>query len=109
MTMILLKKNKNDLAASFQKTVIDMLLDKLILVSKNENLSQLAIAGGVAANSELRSRLEVLAKENNWKVFIPEFQYCTDNAGMIAISGYLLHKMGIKGNIEEIPLPRMPF
>ncbi len=101
--------NLNDLAASIQKTLISMLMNKLIKATKQERINQVAIAGGVSANSGLREALEVEAKKHGWKVFIPDFQYCTDNAGMIAISGHLLFEEGAFGNLSDSPLPRMPF
>ena len=63
-------------------------MDKLILASKQTGIMEIAIAGGVSANSEMRSRLFESGRENGWKVYIPEFQFTTDNAAMIAIAGY---------------------
>ncbi len=99
----------NDLAASIQKTLIYMLMDKLRKATVQEGINQVAIAGGVSANSGLRKALQDEAQHSNWEVFIPDFQYCTDNAGMIAISGHLLFKEGSFGKFEDNPLPRMPF
>jgi len=88
-----IEENKNDLCASIQNTILDILLDKLEKAVKETNIHQVAIAGGVSANSGLRSRL--LEKEKNgWQVFIPKFEYCTDNAAMIAITGAYLLKEG---------------
>jgi len=101
--------NINDLAASIQSTLIRMLFKKLIKAAKNESINQIAIAGGVSANSELRRKLAEEASTHGWEVFIPDFQYCTDNAGMIAMSGHMLYEMGIFGDSNESPLPRMSF
>ena len=81
-------ENKNDICASIQATIIDVLLSKLKTVAKHTHINQIAIAGGVSANSELRKQLNSLQEELHWKVFIPKFEYCTDNAAMIAITGY---------------------
>jgi len=83
-----IQANKNDLSASIQHVIIKVLMKKLILASEQTNIKEIAIAGGVSANSELRKEL-INAKTNlNWNVFIPKFEYTTDNAAMIAIAGY---------------------
>ena len=82
------KENLNDLCASIQKTIIDILLKKLTLAIRENQISEIVLAGGVSANSELRMRFEELGKANNWKTHIPDFEYCTDNAAMIAIVGH---------------------
>ncbi len=102
-------ENKRDLAASIQKILIDMLMVKLIKAAQRENIKQIAIAGGVSANSELRKRLKQLSKLYNWESYVPDFQYCTDNAGMVAISGHLLYKVQKFGQLDDSPLPRMIF
>lgn len=104
-----IEQNLNDLAASIQHTLIKMLMDKLVKAAKREDIKQIAIAGGVSANSGLRQALEQEAEINGWDIFIPDFQYCTDNAGMIAISGHLLHEHEAFGELTDSPLPRMPF
>lgn len=104
-----IQENIHDLAASIQDTLISMLLSKLIKAARQENVNQIAIAGGVSANSRLREMLNKCAQKHNWEVFIPDFQYCTDNAGMIAISGHLLYELKAFGKLEDTPLPRMPF
>ncbi|SFT38373.1 O-sialoglycoprotein endopeptidase [Lishizhenia tianjinensis] len=81
------EENMNDLCASIQKTILDILFKKLIKAAKEQNIKSIAIAGGVSANSGLRTRLEEEAKKRQWKTFIPKFEYCTDNAAMIAITG----------------------
>lgn len=82
-----IKDNLNDICASLQKTIIDILFDKLILTAQHYNIQEIAIAGGVSANSGLRKRLEEEGIKNQWKTHIPKFEYCTDNAAMIAIAG----------------------
>lgn len=82
-----IKDNLNDICASLQKTIIDILFDKLILAAQHYNIQEIAIAGGVSANSGLRIRLEEEGIKNQWKTHIPKFEYCTDNAAMIAIAG----------------------
>jgi len=103
------EKNLNNLAASIQSTLIDMLLVKLKLAADQEGINQIAIAGGVSANSGLRERLAIEGDKNNWEIFIPDFQYCTDNAGMIAISGHFLYENKQFGHLKDSPQPRMPF
>jgi len=81
-------ENKNDLCASVQSTIINILMKKFIKAAEETGINQLAIAGGVSANSGLRNSLIQNGIKNNWKVFIPKFEYCTDNAAMIAIAAY---------------------
>lgn len=83
------QENLNDLCASIQKTIVDILLDKLIKAAEKTGIQQLAIAGGVSANSEIRTRLKDMEKQGNWQIFIPKFEYTTDNAAMIAMAGQL--------------------
>ncbi len=82
------EQNKVDICASIQHTIIEILMDKLKKAVEKTGVSQIAIAGGVSANSGLRNRLMEEQTNLNWKVFIPKFEYCTDNAAMIAITGY---------------------
>lgn len=83
-----IEENLADICASYQHTIIKTLFKKLIKASKAHNISDVSIAGGVSANSLLRSELERIGKDRKWRTFIPKFEYCTDNAGMIAIAGY---------------------
>ena len=83
-----IKENLTDLCASLQKTILDILFHNLELASHKSGITSVAIAGGVSANSGLRNRLKSYEKQKKWKIFIPDFQFCTDNAGMIAVSGY---------------------
>jgi N6-L-threonylcarbamoyladenine synthase len=83
-----INENRADICASIQQTIIDILLINLEKAAIKTKTNQIAIAGGVSANSCLRETLTKKAIENNWDVFIPDFEYCTDNAAMIAICGY---------------------
>lgn len=78
----------SDICASYQHTIIKSLFKKLVKACRDYDIKQVAIAGGVSANSLLRSELIRIGAQEKWETFIPEFQYCTDNAGMIAIAGY---------------------
>ncbi|MDE0471853.1 MAG: tRNA (adenosine(37)-N6)-threonylcarbamoyltransferase complex transferase subunit TsaD [Ekhidna sp.] len=106
---LFIKDNLNDLAASIQRSLIDMLMNKLVKAATSQKINQVAIAGGVSANSELRKRLKVLAQENQWTTYIPNVQYCTDNAGMVSMSGHILYEKEQFGALDENPLPRMSF
>jgi len=83
-----IKKNLADLCASVQQRIVSILLNKLKKASIETGIKDICIAGGVSANSGLRKAFEETGKRNNWNTFIPDFQYCTDNAGMIAITAY---------------------
>jgi N6-L-threonylcarbamoyladenine synthase len=83
-----IENNKNDLCASLQKTIIEVLMDKLYKASEDLNIKEVAVAGGVSANSALRSAFEEYSQKYGWKIHIPKFAYTTDNAAMVAISGY---------------------
>ena len=83
-----IKNNLEDLCASIQHSIITILLEKIKKAVKKKGIKELAIAGGVSANSYLRSELRKLAEKNKYKLYIPKFEYCTDNAAMIAIAGY---------------------
>ena len=83
-----IEKNKEDLCASLQKTIIDILMDKLYLAAKDLRIKEVAVAGGVSANSGLRAAFEEYSRRYGWKIHIPKFAYTTDNAAMVAITGY---------------------
>jgi N6-L-threonylcarbamoyladenine synthase len=83
-----IQENLNDLCASLQQTILDILFIKLELAVQQEGITEIAIAGGVSANKGLRDRLQVYEKMNGWNIYVPEFQFCTDNAGMISVAGY---------------------
>jgi len=101
-----IEKNKNDLCASLQKTIVDILMDKLIKASKDTGIKQIALAGGVSANSGLR---ETIQQNKEWVTFIPKFSYTTDNAAMIAITGYYKYlKRDFTGQ-DVAPFARLQF
>lgn len=104
-----IEKNKADLAASLQKTIIDILLNKLRRASLKTGIRQIALAGGVSANSALREAMGEEALKYNWEVFIPPLSYTTDNAAMIAISGYYHFLEGNFSSDDVTPLARMYF
>lgn len=85
--------NYNNLAASFQAAVVDVLCMKTIKAAQEFNVKQVIIAGGVAANKGLRSRMQEEMEKLNIKLTVPNFKYCTDNAGMIAVAGYFKDKV----------------
>lgn len=82
------EENMNDICASIQHTIINILMDKLKLAVKETGITQVAIGGGVSANSGIRNTLKEAEKKYGWKTFIPKFEYTTDNAAMIGIVGY---------------------
>lgn len=81
-------ENRNDLCAGIQKTIVDILIKKTIKAAEHYGVNEMALAGGVSANSELRQRFEQAGKDRGWKTHIPAFEYCTDNAAMIAIAAH---------------------
>lgn len=83
-----IEHHKEDLAASLEKTIVDILMDKLRKAVKATGIKEVAVAGGVSANNGLRNAFHEHADKYGWKIFIPEFGYTTDNAAMIAITGY---------------------
>ncbi|MBI1769889.1 MAG: tRNA (adenosine(37)-N6)-threonylcarbamoyltransferase complex transferase subunit TsaD [Bacteroidetes bacterium] len=101
------EKNLNDICASLQRHLVQMLLQKLKLAAQQTGIKEIAIAGGVAANSGLRNALTDLAKELNWKIFIPEFQYCTDNAAMIAMAAHYKFLEGKFCGMDVAPVPNL--
>ena len=96
--------NMNDICASVQNRIVTILLNKLKKAAAEYKINRVAIAGGVSANSGLRTGLNNTAAELGWEVFIPQFQYCTDNAGMIAIAGY--HKYLIMDFVGQDVTPQ---
>lgn len=83
-----IEENLADICASVQDRIVTILLNKLESAAKTLNIKNIAIAGGVSANSGLRKSLQETGDKNKWKTFIPKFEYCTDNAAMISIAGY---------------------
>jgi N6-L-threonylcarbamoyladenine synthase len=89
-----IEKNKADLCASLQKTIIDILMDKLVEAARKLKIKEIALAGGVSANSGLREAVNSMAVTKKWNVYIPEMRFTTDNAAMIAITGYYKYLNG---------------
>ena len=102
------EKNLNDICASYQSHLIKVLLVNLIEASKIHGIDQIAIAGGVSANSELRKQLTETGKKLNWDVFIPPFEFCTDNAAMIGITGYYKFLKQEFCDLSIVPEARYP-
>ncbi|MCX6257637.1 MAG: tRNA (adenosine(37)-N6)-threonylcarbamoyltransferase complex transferase subunit TsaD, partial [Bacteroidia bacterium] len=94
-------------SASLQFTIVEILMDKLRQASLSTGINEIAIAGGVAANSALRQAILSEAKLKKWKVFLPEPRYTTDNAAMIAITGYLKYLKGDFASGDVAPFARM--
>ena len=95
-------KHKADLCASIQQCIVGFLVKKLEKAVQQSGVRQVAIAGGVSANSLLRNELQHLGERHHWQVFIPKLQYCTDNAAMVGIAGYFKY---LNGDIADITLP----
>ncbi|BDC98571.1 tRNA (adenosine(37)-N6)-threonylcarbamoyltransferase complex transferase subunit TsaD [Persicobacter psychrovividus] len=102
-----IEKNLNDICASIQFTFIKMLMQKLKRASRELKVPHIAIAGGVSANKGLRQALEEEAKKSRWTVYFPDFEYCTDNAGMIAIAAHYKYEAGEFCEQSVSPDPRM--
>ena len=102
-------ENVNDLAASLQKTIIDILFNKLEKAVKQTGIRRVAISGGVSANSGLRNRMLMAAEKKKWEVYIPKISYTTDNAAMIALVGYYMYKKGKISPLSVIPQARINF
>ena len=101
-----IKENLVDLCASVQHTIIRILLKKVKKAVQQTGIRQICIAGGVSANSGLRTQLQEAGRKHGWKTFIPPFQYCTDNAGMIAITAYYKYLAGQFSDMEVGPSAR---
>lgn len=95
-----IEENLYDICASIQHTIVEILIEKLKNTVKKTGIKHVAIAGGVSANSEIRKRLQLAQKHWGWTTYIPKFEYTTDNAAMIAISGYLKYKSKIYADIS---------
>ena len=101
-----ISKNKIDLCASIRKSIVDILISKINLASKKTGIINLAIAGGVSANRELRRRLSMMEQEG-FKVHVPKFEYCTDNAAMVAIAGKFSYDQGAFASQDIAADPRL--
>lgn len=100
------EQNLNDLCASIQKHIVDMLMEKLMLAAEQHNINQIAIAGGVSANSGLRDALAQTGEKLGWSTFIPKFEYCTDNAAMIGITAYYKYLNSDFASQNIVPVAR---
>lgn len=99
--------NKADLCASLQTTIIEILLAKLKLAAEQTGIKEIAVAGGVSANSGLRAALMDTAVKQGWQMYIPPFKYTTDNAAMIAITGYYKYLKGEFASLDAVPFSRV--
>lgn len=101
-------ENLHDLCASIQYTIIEILTKPLVKLMGEQKINQLAIAGGVSANSGLRNRIAELGQKHHWKIFVPKFEYCTDNAAMIATTAYYQYQQNDFADIDCVPKARFP-
>jgi N6-L-threonylcarbamoyladenine synthase len=101
-------KHLDDICASVQSTISEILFEKLLSAARSMNINEITIAGGVSANSFIRSELERIGKMEGWNIYIPEFQYCTDNAAMIGICGYYQYLNEEFADQSVSPKARMP-
>lgn len=102
-----IEKNKKDLCASLQATVIDILMNKLRMAAKDLHIKEVAVAGGVSANSGLRDAFIEHGKKYGWKVHIPKFSFTTDNAAMVAITGYYKYLDKLFCPMDAAPFSRV--
>ncbi len=104
-----IKENLEDLCASIQYSIVDILINKLLMAKNQTGINDIAIAGGVSANSYLRNSLSLLSQEHNFNIHIPRFEYCTDNAAMIGIAGYFKYINKNFSNQRVVPSARLSF
>ena len=104
-----IKENLPDICASVEKRIVTILLNKFKRAAQEYNIKDLALAGGVSANTGLREGLQQLCLQQGWNSFVPNFEYCTDNAAMIAIAGHYKFLSGEFVGQEVAPMARMPF
>jgi N6-L-threonylcarbamoyladenine synthase len=102
-----IQENLADICASVQSRIVSVLMNKLSQAAAQTGIREIAIAGGVSANSELRARLEQIGQAKNWNTYIPKFEYCTDNAAMIAVVGYYKYLRGDFASQDIEPSPRL--
>ncbi len=102
-----IEENKADLCASLQYTIIEILLKQLVKAAKTTGIKDIAIAGGVSANSGLRNAIVAEGKKRGWRTFIPERKFTTDNAAMIAITGLFRYREGLLSDLDVAPLARI--
>lgn len=101
-----IEQNKADLCAALLHTVVDILVDKLIKASKQFGIKDIALGGGVSANSALRARIEAEGAKRHWRTFLPELKFTTDNAAMIAVAGYYRYLRGELSTLDAAPIAR---
>ena len=101
-----IEKNKNDICASFQKDLIDILMKKLIRATEITGIKDIVAGGGVAANSALRGAITAEGERRGWRTFLPELRFTTDNAAMIAIVGYYKFQKGLFCPLDAAPISR---
>ena len=104
-----IEENLNDICASVQHSIVQILMAKLKKAAVQYNIKEVAIAGGVSANSGLRNALKSMEQELGWNTYIPQFVYCTDNAAMIAMAAHFKYLKGDFVGQDIAPLSRMPF
>ena len=102
-----IERHKADLCASLQTTIVEILLDKLVKASKEYGIRDIAIAGGVSANSGLRNGITEEGRKRGWRTFLPEFKFTTDNAAMIALAGYYRYMNGNIATLDIAPVARL--
>ena len=103
-----IEKRKNDICASLQKHLVKMLMERLEKAAVDLDINEIAIAGGVSANSGLRNALVEKGQVNGWRTFIPDFEHCTDNAAMVAMAAHYKYLNKRFSELSVSPLARMP-
>lgn len=106
---VFISQNLPDICASIQHRIISILLNKVLKASEETGIRDIAIAGGVSANSGLRAALTEWGQKHQWRTFIPRFEYCTDNAGMIAITAHYKYLAGDFASLDAVPTARAAF
>lgn len=101
-----IKNNSADLCASLQRTIVEILMEKLMKASQETGIKEVALAGGVSANSGLRNALAAMVEKRGWTTYIPKLSYTTDNAAMIAITGYFKFLKGEFAGQDAVPYAR---
>ena len=101
-----IEKNLPGLCASIQHTIVAILIEKLVAAAETTGVREVALSGGVSANRVLRKALSETGHERGWNTYVPAFEFCTDNAAMIAVTGFYLYKNGIHSAQDEAPFAR---
>lgn len=102
-----IERRRADLCASLQSTIVEILLDKLVRASAQTGIRDIAVAGGVSANSGLRNGIVEEGRRRGWRTFLPEFKFTTDNAAMIAMAGYYRYLQGDFASLDVSPVARL--